>query len=496
MIFLFRVNVLSLLVGSVLSLNHGNFIGDGNGDAGTSDILSAEEFFRFNAALYPVSPPPSQRPTPSPTVFSPTSPPIPAGRFPSPVSKPTLEPGTAPVSGGRWSPTSNNIQRSPPTFARNPGSNKGPPVTAAQQKVETRIASYKAEWGSDVQNCQDASPSVFFNCHDGGKIGLKSSENAKCTRVRDDRVQCAQNQIDSDSLIEFTCSGIRKNHLMSTAMTSSNLVTNCKKDGNIVEYLTMSRKCTEFEDTTPKCNRGITWNQGDVAYCASPKMCSGQTYCSELNLEPLAMSNTNIDLRCSRVDPDQDLQFRSFDKSYLSSISSIDWRISGKKRGCSWDPSPLLLRCEDGGRLEFEEDYKFCSIEDNTGQCKSIAPEESERTISLSVKCIGESESQLTLSVEMPPTNNKNTECVFEGTIIQSVMLSRKCREPGSAEFNLVNNMSFCDDEEQIYEVDDNQTHCFVGSTCSSDDGCGNMQLPHLVANTGSGSMEHCTYIV
>jgi len=365
--------------------------------------------------------------------------------------------------------------------------------------VETRIASYKAEWGSEVNNCQHIFPNVFFKCHDGGVIGIKDSKNAKCTRDGNDRVQCTQDDINTDSSIGFTCSGITKGHLMSTVTVGPNVAVDCKRGGNVIKYLTLNRECTDFVDTNPDCNGGVPWKQGDTSYCASPAICSGQNSCSELELEPLAMSNTNTYFQCSRVDPDQDLQFHSFVESYLSSLTFIDWRVSGQKRGCLFNSSPLLIRCEGGGRLEFEEDYPFCSLipEDNMAQCQSFAPYsvEKEESIGLSVRCIGMSESQLKLSVEIP-SKTMDVECKSEGTIIQSVMLSRGCGELGTDVFTLVNHPSFCDAEEQVFSVDDTHAHCFVGNTCLSDAGCTNMQVPRLTADTGSGYIGQCTYVV
>jgi len=562
MLVALRVHVLSLLVGTVLSLNHGNFIGDGNEVDRTSDVQSLEDFFENFTPLPPVIVPtlrPTWRPTPSP-VISPTRPPVKAGRFTSPVATPTFTPANrpgnnrpltvAPVPVGRWQPdkvSSYTPPRDPNNIVPHPDSNghsdepKIPLVTEGhnpyqdqhnqhttteghdpypdeqiqhtmteghdpypdqqiqQPQVETRMASYNAEWGSDIGNCNHVFPNVFFNCHEGGVIGIKGLENAKCTQVGNDRVQCTQNDIDSDSSIEFTCSGIRKVHLMSTAIVGPNLATECRSNGNVVKYLTLSRECTDGVNINPSCNGGIPWKQGDVSYCASPATCSGKTNCSELKLEPLAMSNTNTDVTCSRVDPYQDLEFHPFDESYLSSTFLIDWRISGQKRGCLWNSPPLLIRCENGGKLEFDGDYPFCSLrpKDNVGECQSFAPysQETEEIVELSVRCNGMSESQLNLSAKIL-SQNVDVECVAEGTILQSIMLSRGCGEPDTDEFTLVNRPSFCDDEDQAFVVDDNTAHCYVGNTCSPNSVCNNMQLPSLTASTGSAPIGQCIYVM
>jgi hypothetical protein len=486
---LLRVHVLSLLVGSVLSLNHGNFIGGGNGDGVAPEFPAWDDYYHYfpvPTTPSPVTPTksPTNEPTPSP-VITPTRPPVPAGRFPTPVAKPTFHPINE--------HTPYDSQHQPPTYRH--------PVAPPQHKAETRIASYSAEWGSDVNYCDHVIPNVFFKCHEGGVIGIKEKTNAKCTKVGNDRVQCTQEDVDIDSTIEFTCSGVEQVHLMATATVGPNLVTNCAKDGNVVKYVTLSRDCTDFIDTNPACDGGIPIKQGDISYCVSPALCTGQYTCSEIKLGPLAMSNTNKNSKCSRVDPDQDLQYHSYHESYLSSLTVIDWRISGQKRGCLWKSAPLLIRCEGGGKLEFEEYYPFCAMlnegPDVFAQCQSFAPysSESEESINLSVTCTGNSESQLNLSVEIP-SQDLDAQCDSEGTIIQSVMLSRGCGEIGTDGFTLVNHPSFCDAEDQVFAVDDDHAHCFVGNTCLSNDGCASMQLPRLSADTESGPIGKCTYVV
>lgn len=496
---LLRAYILSLFVGNALSLNHESFLGDGAVGDDPLDPQSFVEFFNQFAPLPPVPPPPTMRPTPAPVaptrspikrptqkpVITPTRPPIPAGRFPTPVVPPTRKPVRAPIPRGQR-PTPNNKYPIPTQ-------------TKPKPQVVTRIADYDVEWGSDVNNCQLVPPNIFLNCQEGGVLIMRKSENAECIQLADDRVKCTQHEILADSSVEFTCSGIRKAHLMATATVGPNLAKDCEKDGIALKYLTLSRECSDGFDTDPTCNGGLPWKQGDTSYCASPATCNGQTTCSELKLDPLAMSNTNDELRCSRLDPDQDLQFHFFDESYISSISTIDWKISGEKRGCSWNATPLQIRCEDGGLLKFEENYPFCSINpvNNIGLCSSFAPYsvESEETISLAVRCIGQSESQLDLTLDVPPINN-DVECIPHGTIIESVMLSRGCGEIGTDEFKLVNNPSFCDDENQVFITDDNRAYCFVGNTCLSDSGCKNIQIPHLSANNGVGPNGDCIYIV
>lgn len=507
MTVLLRLHVLSLLVGSVVSLNHGNFIGGGNFDIRT-DADTIGDYYEFFTPLPPVPPPPTESPTPAPVaptkkptksptkapVVVPTRKPIPAGRWPSPVAPvpkpPVKKPHGAPVPAGRWphKPAPNK----PPTYAPHP----------KEPKLETRISTYNAEWGYDVNDCEYVAPNVFFTCHEGGYIGTKSSTNANCTRVASDRLQCTQLQKSTDSSIEYTCSGIRKAHLMSTATVGPNFASDCKKDGNILKYLTLSRECDTFTNIDPTCNGGMPWKQEDgTSYCTSPAVCRGYDTCSELKLEPLAMSNTNTDLRCSRVDPHQDLQFNPFVESFLSSVSVINWRVSGQQRGCLWKSAPLVVQCEDGGKLEFEKDYSFCSVKvegkETFGECESFAPfsTESEESTELYVRCTGKSESQLEVLVEIQ-SQDLPVECLNQGTIIQSVMLSRGCGEVGTDGFTLVNHPSFCDAEDQVFTLDDNESHCFVGNTCPYDYGCTTLHMPQLNAGTGAGPTEQCTSVV
>ena len=475
-----------------MSLNHLNFIGGGDFDIETSDPEIIENYLDFFTQIHPVLALPTERPTPAPMVPTlrptaapvvptpapvpvPTRAPIPAGRFPSPVA-----PTPAPVRKGRWPQ-----KQTPAPSIRKP------------KTSETRTASYNAEWGASINNCQHgALPNVFFNCHEGGVIEIKGNVNAKCNVVGNDRIQCTQDSIEHDSTIDFSCSGIRNSHLMATATVGPNVVSDCQQNGNTVKFLTLSRECTDSIDVNQDCNGGLPYEQGDAFFCASPAICGDQYSCSELKLEPLAMSNTNTDLSCSSPTPDKDLNDHVFEQTLLSSISVIDWRLSGQKRGCSWHSPPLLIKCENGGHLHFEEDYPFCTmLPGNIGECQSFAPHslESEVSMDLTVKCTGTSESQLVLSVEVL-SQTVEAQCEPEGTIIQSVMLSRKCGKFGTDGF-LINHHTFCDSQDQVFTVDHSHAHCFVGNTCLSEQGCSGMQIPLLTADTGSGPHGFCTYV-
>jgi len=500
MVALLRLHVLALFVGNALSLNHGNFIGRTNTTDGPSSRIDDWDLIHafFDQLTPPPTNSPSATPTKTPTITptrspnSPTRKPVRAGRFPTTPEPSASRPGR--VQGRRNPPTFRPVNSNSPSYSPSHDPTRRPtaaPSVYVPPGVETRIATYEAEWGVDINRCEHVNPNVFFQCYEGGYIGIKKEKNSKCTRVASDRLECTQKNINSDSSISFTCSGIRKVHLMATATVGPS-VTDCKDDGNAVKYLTLGRECTGFVDRNPECNGGLPWEQDDVSYCASPVVCSDQEICYDLKLESLTMSNTNKDIRCSQVDPNQDLSKNPFHESYLSSVYVIDWRISGQKRGCLWKSSPLLITCEDGGYLTFEEDYPFCSLAPDgySGLCQSFAPysSESEESISLAVKCTGQSESQLQLHVESP-SQDFDTECVFQGTIIQSIMISRRCGE------KLVNDPSFCSADEQVFTQDENRTHCFVGNECFAYDGCSRLPLPKLSAETGLGHTEQCTIV-
>jgi len=157
------------------------------------------------------------------------------------------------------------------------------------------------------------------------------------------------------------------------------------------------------------------------------------------------------------------------------------------------------MRCQDGGKLELMENYPFCSVlpEENMVQCQSFAPFSiaKEESIGIFVKCTGKIENQLVLSTEIP-SQNLEVECDHEGTIIQSIMLSSGCGEYGTDEFTLINHPSFCRAEEQVYTADDTHSHCFVGDTCMFDEGCNNIQLAPIIANTGSNDVKKCAYVL
>eukprot|EP00536_Pseudo-nitzschia_multiseries_P001204 jgi/Psemu1/282862/fgenesh1_pg.15_\ len=530
---LLRICAVSLLIESTVSLNHANFIGDGNNNAEALedriDNASSPNFmempeglFEFFAPLPPLPPPPTYKPSKKPTpppVPTPNSPPIPAGRFSSPVAKPApaLNPEEAgqprhpptfvpiPVPVGRFPPqtigsptppVSSSNHDQPPTFV---APRHSPPPIHIEPDIESRVASYTAEWGNSLDKCQYVVPTVILTCMNGGFIEMTEPKNVKCTRVGNDQIECTQRALDSDSSVEFDCSGTRTEHLMSTATVSSSVAKNCLNGGKAVKFLTLSRKCLDHIDVNPTCTGGIPWVQDDATYCASPVVCSQPGTCNDLPLEPITMSNTNTDARCSHSIPSKNMQDHAFHASSLASITQVDWRISGQKRGCLWKSPPLLMRCQDGGKLEFMENYPFCIHvpERNMAQCQSFAPysPEKEESIEIVVKCTGKSENQLVLSAEIP-SEHLEVECDAAGTIIQSIMLSRGCGEYGTDRFTLINHPSFCDAEEQIFAADDNHAHCFVGDACIIDEGCNNIHLAPLIASTESDAVEKCTFAV
>mmetsp|Transcript_751 Transcript_751/g.1584 ORF Transcript_751/g.1584 Transcript_751/m.1584 type:complete len:532 (-) Transcript_751:287-1882(-) len=528
---LFRLYVVSLVLESTVSLNHANFFGDGKDDKetvedglGVPDFMMPEGLFEFFAPLpHPPTHKPTQEPTHEPTVqptaFPVPTPKIPAGRFPSPIASPTANPATsgklkhpptsvpAPIPAAQFPqqnvasptpPVAYNNQKHPPTFASYPHPHP-PPTKPVESKIETRVTSYVADWGSNLDNCEYVVPTVVFTCMDGGSIEMTESKNAKCAKLSNDRVECTQNGFHSDPSIGFECSGITNEHLMSTATVGSSIATKCQNGGKAVKFLSLRRKCLGHIDINPTCTGGIPWMQEGVAYCASPAVCSQYGICTDLTLESITMSNTNKGASCSRLVPTKNIQENPSHGCSLASITQVDWRISGQKRGCLWKSPPLLLRCQDGGKLEFMENYPFCFHvpERNMAQCQTFAPysAEKEESIEIRVKCTGESENQLVLSAEIP-SEHLEVECNAQGTIIQSIMLSRGCGEYGTDRFTLINHPSFCDAQDQIFAVDDNHAYCFVGDTCIFDDGCNNIHLAPLIVSTDSDAVEKCTFVV
>lgn len=519
-----RLSTLSLFIGGAVSLKHGNFVASDKNETdvgGPIEFHSALDFFGFFTPLPPVPPPPTNQPTNQPTekpkptpapIRTPTGPPIPAGRFPSPVAPPTLKPvEPVPVPVGRWpvaKPTNKPIpggpvatHNIPPTFEPNPVSTPTKayvPTSPAHPVHPTRIATYTAEWGSDVNDCEYVIPNIFVNCQGGGLIGITEAYDAQCTQVANDRVQCTQIAMNSEASVKFTCSGTKTDHLFATATVGPNLAAECSRDGNAVKFLTLNRDCGHFIDTNPTCAGGFPWLQNDSAYCAAPAICNKQT-CNELKIESVSMTNKNEDPSCSLEDPNQDLHSHSFDVSSLFSITQVEWRVSGQRRGCLWKSTPLSMKCENGGKLEFVEDYSFCSVKSDgtSGECESFAPYSmnSEDSTELFVRCTGEKEEQLVLTVESQSIN-LDVECNLDGTIIQSIMLSRGCGQYGTDSFLLLNHRSFCHDQNAVFTVDENHAYCYVGDTCLSRNGCHNIELNALVADTGSGTLGLCTNVV
>ena len=478
-----RVTVLLLLIGNAVSWS--NFFGGGNYDVETSDPEIVDNYADFFSNVPPnLLGLPTEKPTPVPTPEPTPYPTLEPTPTPEPTPKPTKAPTgptPKPIKAGRF-PT----PQMPPT----------PPPTEGFP-VDTRTTLYSAEWGADTNNCsgEDALPNVFFYCHEGGLINLVGFTAAICTKVGFDRIQCTQETPDVDATISFQCSGIRNTHLMATAEVGPNVVSHCEPHGNHVKFLNLSRHCDNHVDVNRHCNGGMPYEQDGMYYCVAPVMCTDDYSCPELKLHPLAMTNTNKDMSCSYPASFQLTMEHEFRQSYLTSYTDIDWRISGHLRGCSWTSPPLLIKCENGGHLEFEEDYPFCKmLPGNIAECESFAPESplSEESVQLSVQCAGVSESQLILSVESL-SETVDAECGPGGSIIQSVMLQRKCGGPGVPPF-FINHPTFCDAEEQVFSVDDKHSHCFVGNTCSYPQGCSAMSIPTLSADTGSGPYGFCTF--
>jgi hypothetical protein len=158
-----------------------------------------------------------------------------------------------------------------------------------------------------------------------------------------------------------------------------------------------------------------------------------------------------------------------------------------------------MLMCENGGQLDFLESYSFCQNypEDNMAMCQSFAPysTENEETKGLLVSCSGVNEDQLILSVEIP-SDYLDVRCAPDGIAIQSVMLSRGCGKFGTDEFEFKNDKRFCDSADQVFEVDEQRSYCFVGETCTVPGGCDKLHLPMVSADTAGDTVGHCIYAV
>lgn len=467
----------------------------------------------------PTPPKPTQ--TPQPVVQPTRVPTKPQSSPPKPVNPPTFPPAPVPVlPAPTVPPTTTTLPPvpkpiSPPIYPdpsigyHEPAPYAAPkPITYPTQpqvKIDTRTSSYKAEWGAATKQCEYLSPNVFFSCHDGGIITVFSTVNAVCRKLSDDYIQCRQKELWFDSYAEFTCTGIKHSHLMVTANVGPSPAWNCAKDGNAVKYLTISRTCYdsygyEVLDKQPACEVGQPWSQGDVEYCASAAVCKYKgEQCKTLELGSVTMGHRGKDLSCSRVDLTRDLQNYGFRESFLRSVNQVDWRFSGMGRGCQWEASPLLLRCENGGQLDFLESYKFCQKypEDNMAVCHSFAPfsTANEETKEILVSCTGKNEDQLILTVEIP-SEDLDVRCKPEGIAIQSIMLSRGCGKFGTTSFGFKNDAEFCVDPTQLFVLDENRSYCFVGDTCKHPSGCDNLQLPVVSADTGTDDVGHCIYAV
>ncbi len=475
-----RVNVLLLLIGSAFSWN--SFIGGGNFDVESSDPEIIDNYVDFFANIPPhLMNLPTEKPTPVPT--------------PEPTPKPTPKPTPTPAP---VTPTPKPSKGPTPKAGRFPTPQMPPtPPPTDPRPVATRTSLYSAEWGADTNNCsgEDALPNVFFHCHEGGIINLRGFTGSMCSQVGYDRIQCTQETPDVDATVSFQCSGIRNAHLMATAEVGPNVVSDCEPHGNTVKFLNLSRHCDNHIDVNRHCNGGMAYEQDNMFYCVAPVMCTDEYSCPEMKLHPLAMSNTSKDKSCSYPAAFELTTDHEFRQSYLTSYTAIDWRISGHLRGCSWTSPPLLIKCENGGHLEFDQDYPFCKmLPGNIAKCASFAPNSSlsEESVQLAVQCAGVSESQLVLSVESL-SETVDAECGPGGTVIQSVMLQRKCGVNGQHFF--INHPTFCDTQDQVFSVDDKHAHCFVGNTCTYNYGCDGMQIPTLSADTGSGPYGFCTYV-
>jgi hypothetical protein len=436
-----------------------------------------------------------------PPTFSPTSDAEVAVPTAPMTTQPVLQPTQAAPSPYHG-PQPVAYSESPPPYP--------PPVptdnhTKPPIKIETRTAKYIAVWGAATEYCEYLSSNVFFSCHDGGIITIFDTVNAECRKLSDDYLQCEQKELWFDSYVEFTCSGIKGSHVMATANVGPSSARNCTENGSAIKYLTISRTCYdddgyEIQDRQHNCDAGQPLLHGDIEYCTSTSFCLDKgEYCKALEVGSVTMSHIEKDHKCSRVDLDLDLQHYPFREAHLRSVNQIDWKFSGKGRGCQWEASPLVLRCENGGQIDFLEPYEFCQSfpEDNVAACQSFAPFSSatEESKELLVSCTGKNEEQLVLAVEIP-FEDMDVMCTPQGFAIQSIMLSRGCGELDTENFGFKNDPIFCNDPSQLFVIDEYKSYCFAGDTCQYAGGCENLQLPVVSAHTGMDDFGQCIYVV
>lgn len=429
---------------------------------------------------------------------------------PAPTYKTTLAP-VYPTAAPTYKQTPAPVYPTPyPTYKKTPSPVAPTPYptlkavnpTPAPIKIDTLTATYTVIWGSTIEGCAYLSPNVFLNCEGGGVLHIVEVMNTICRQLSDDYVQCRQPNGSEDAFVQFTCSGLDKSQLLATAVIGPSPAWDCYKDGSAVKYITLTRLCYtdkgEIYSETSNCVEGAPSTQGGAEYCSSLALCY-QNMCERLTLGGVTMKNTNDDSRCYRVDDSKDLQNNEFRPSNLSSLNIVDWRFSGRGRGCHWKPSSLYLRCKNGGELDFVEEYDFCRKipEDNMAVCENYAPfsTKGEEVVGLLVSCTGKNEAQLILSVEIP-SEPLEVACAPDAVALQSVMLGRACGEYESEEFRFINDPYFCHNVDQIFEIDPLRSYCFAGDSCTLPGGCSSLQLPSVSADTDEDVVGYCIYAV
>ena len=422
--------------------------------------------------------PPTYEPTPSPT-YKPVPPPVYPQPVPPPKPMPVHPPTIEPISG------------------------RGPEITESTDPTHT--ARYDALWGASAENCGFFSPNVFLNCEGGGVINVEAAVNAICRRLSDDFIQCRQPDSEQEAFVTFTCSGMAKEQLKAEANIGPSPAWECTSGGAAIKYITLSRYCFA-EDGRPftvtgDCVDSDVWVQeNEVESCAVGAMCLEEK-CEKLGLSGVTTTHIDIDdrPRCSFINDSMNFNDHVFKPSSLSSLNLVDWRFSGQGRGCMWEPPALSLRCEEGGEIDFLEEYPFCRKvpEDNMAICENFAPfsTNAEEVLGLLVTCTGKNEDQLILTVEVP-SSPLDVDCARDGVAMQSISLGRACGEYETDEFRFVNDPFFCTNEDQIFQIDSFRSHCFAGDSCSLEGGCDSIQLPTISANTDQDVVGYCIYAV
>ena len=163
--------------------------------------------------------------------------------------------------------------------------------------------------------------------------------NAECEILSQDVAKCSQIEPDSDSIIDFSCSGYTAAQMAANARTLRSEAINCidfdglEYGGDVVVAGSLGRFC---EDLSTKelylekaftCEEGIAGSMGgDDRFCGSPNSCKGVD--CKIPVAPISITAYTQDLACSTPDVDADLTGYEFVPSSLASLHVLEWTFS------------------------------------------------------------------------------------------------------------------------------------------------------------------------